>query len=88
MVEKTGVCSTLSRRPRGITVIFTHEQSVFPRTAHLWEIGDGQLRYCGAVPDALRHWEHAPPLIRRLVAAGRTPDNLTPEDLVEAACRT
>lgn len=88
VVEKERICSILSDRSRGITIIFTHEQAIFPRVDHIWEIGGGQIRYCGSPPEALRTWEHAPALVRRLVAAGKTPVNLTPEDIREAACRT
>lgn len=88
MVGKTRVCSTLSGRSRGITILFTHEQAILPRVDHIWEIGGGKLRYCGSPPHAFRNWEHAPFLVKELVAAGKAPGNLTPEDLREAACRT
>jgi len=85
---KEEVCRQISGRQGGITVIFTHEQSIFPRVDHIWEITGGNLVHCGEMPGALGRWQHAPPLVRRLVAAGRTPDNLTPGDLLEAACGT
>ena len=85
---KEQVCREISRRSKGITVIFTHEQSIFPAIDYIWEISEGTLIGCGAMPGALTHWQHAPPLVKRLVGAGRIPDSITPEGLREAACRT
>jgi energy-coupling factor transport system ATP-binding protein len=85
---KEEVCRQISRRTGGITVIFTHEQNIFPEIDHLWEISGGNLVDCGRMPDALLHWKHAPPLVRLLIATGRMPVSLTPEGLREAACRT
>ena len=85
---KEEVCRQISRRSGGITVIFTHEQTIFPEIDHLWEISGGNLVDCGRMPDALLHWKHAPPLVRLLIATGRMPVSLTPEGLREAACRT
>jgi energy-coupling factor transport system ATP-binding protein len=86
--EKQRICRCLSDRSRGITVIFTHEQTIFPRVTHIWEIHAGRLRYCGSPPEGLLNWHHAPPLIRKLIDAGKTPKNITPDDLTEAACAT
>lgn len=87
-MEKARFCGIISRRTRGITIIFTHEQEHFPRVDRIWEIADGALRCRGGLPEALSCWEHAPGVIRALVQQGKTPVNLTREDLVEAACRT
>jgi len=86
--EKGRLSCELGHRTAGITIIFTHEQEIFPRVDHLWEIHNGALQYRGPVPDAIPRWTGAPPLIRQLVRAGRTPRNLTVQDIVEAACRT
>jgi energy-coupling factor transport system ATP-binding protein len=86
--EKERVCRNLSGRARGITIIFTHEQQIFPRVDHIWEIHEGRLVDRGPVPGALPSWQHAPELIRTLLAAGKAPQNISPDDLVEAACRT
>ena len=86
--EKDRVCHELSVRTRGITILFTHEQQYFPRVDHIWEICGGELAYRGRVPDALPAWQHAPKLVRSLLAAGKIPANIAPEDLMEAACRT
>jgi len=85
--EKERYCRTISRKNRGITIIITHEQSFFPRIDYLWEICRGNLVCRGKTPDAIHHWEHAPPVIKKLIEAGRVPRNLAPEDLLEAACR-
>jgi energy-coupling factor transport system ATP-binding protein len=86
--EKHRICSILSARSHGVTIVFTHEQAIFPRVGHIWEIVSGQLEYCGTPPGGLCNWHHAPPLILRLIAAGKVPENIAPEDLLEAACRT
>jgi ABC-type cobalt transport system, ATPase component len=78
----------ISKRTAGITVVFTHEQCIFPHTDRIWEIRNGVLAGCGAMPGALRAWEHAPALIRRLVAEGKVPADLTQDSVMEAACRT
>ena len=84
---KMDICRQISRRTSGITVIFSHEQSIFPAIDHLWEINDGTLADCGRMPQGLLHWQHVPPLVRRLIETGRIPESLTPEGLQEAACR-
>jgi energy-coupling factor transport system ATP-binding protein len=86
--EKERLCRELSGRDSGITIIFTHEQSIFPRVDELWEITGGELCALGRLPEALTRWQHAPALVQKLIAAGRCPKNLTPEDIREAACRT
>jgi energy-coupling factor transport system ATP-binding protein len=86
--EKERVCQELSGRKQGITILFTHEQMIFPRVDHIWEISQGRLEYRGRLPEALPLWQHAPDLVRHLLAAGKTPANISPGDLVEAACRT
>jgi energy-coupling factor transport system ATP-binding protein len=86
--EKERVCKELSGRKTGITILFTHEQQIFPRVDHIWEISQGRLAYRGRLPDALPSWQHAPKIVRDLLAAGKIPENISPDDLVEAACRT
>jgi energy-coupling factor transport system ATP-binding protein len=81
-------CRLLSKRGQGgITILFTHEQSFFPRVDYLWELRGGQLIFLGAVPDAIRRWTFAPPWIRECIARGHVPENLTRDDILEAACR-
>jgi energy-coupling factor transport system ATP-binding protein len=86
--EKERICGEISRRTNGITIIFTHEQTIFPRVDWLWEIRDGQLAFIGRVPEDLGQWDHAPSLIKNLITSGRIPKNISPKDLMEAACRT
>jgi energy-coupling factor transport system ATP-binding protein len=86
--EKERVCEELSRKAGGITVIFTHEQAIFPRVDTLWEISGGALQCRGGLPAALPAWEHAPRLVKELVRRGTIPENITPDALREAACRT
>jgi len=86
--EKERFCGEISSRNHGITIIFTHEQSIFPKTDSLWEISSGILRFRGKVPHSLPCWEHAPQMIKNLIASGRCPQNITKEDILEAACRT
>jgi energy-coupling factor transport system ATP-binding protein len=85
---KEQVCRQISERSGGITVIFTHEQSIFPRIDHIWEIAGGELVDCGDMPGAVVRWQHAPPLVKKLMRAGRIPHAVTPEGIREAACRT
>jgi energy-coupling factor transport system ATP-binding protein len=85
--RKQKLCDQLEQRSTGITVLFTHEQAILPKTDRIWEIADGRLTDCGPLPDAFRHWRHAPPHIKKLLAAGAHPANLRPADLLEAACR-
>jgi energy-coupling factor transport system ATP-binding protein len=85
--EKQRICDIISHRTSGITVLFTHEQAIFPRVAHIWEILEGRLVYCGTPPKGLSCWHHAPAIIQSLIADGKIPKNLSHEDLMEAACR-
>ena len=86
-IEKERICHVLSGRTRGITIIFTHEQMTFPRVDRVWEIIDGVLWDLGALPEAFVRWNHAPPVVKRLIAAGKIPKNLTRDDILEVACR-
>jgi energy-coupling factor transport system ATP-binding protein len=85
--EKERYCRIFSQKSQGITFILTHEQSIFPRVDYIWEICEGKLICLGRTPDAIQHWDQAPPVIKKLIRSGRAPDNLTPEDLLEATCR-
>jgi energy-coupling factor transport system ATP-binding protein len=85
---KEHICKRLSERSTGITVIFTHEQTIFPRIDRIWEIRNGELHDRGGLPEALGHWYYAPKIVKNLISAGKTPKNLTPGDLLGAACRT
>jgi energy-coupling factor transport system ATP-binding protein len=86
--EKAKVCAVLERKSHGITVLFTHEQSILPRVDRIWEIADGKLADCGSPPDAFVHWHHVPPSLQRLIALGSRPGNISLKDIQEAACRT
>lgn len=86
-VEKEHVCERLGERPDGITILFTHEQWIFPKVDMIWEIRNHYLVCCGPVPGGIRAWQTAPPPVQMLLHAGVLPENLTPKDLKEAACR-
>jgi len=85
--EKTKLCARISQKTQGITIIFTHEQEILPRVTRIWEIVDGMLVDCGTPPDAFYNWRHVPPVIKKLTALGSRPENLSLDDLREAACR-
>jgi energy-coupling factor transport system ATP-binding protein len=86
--EKERFCATVSGRKTGITIIFTHERVHFPRVSRIWEIQGGVLHDRGRLPMALSQWNRAPAVIKNLIARGRTPENISQADLLEAACRT
>ena len=85
--EKKRMAGEIAALDAGIVIIFTHEQTVFPRVDRLWELQEGFLRDLGPVPASLPDWRGAPPLLRMLLGKGIVPRNLTDEDLLEAACR-
>jgi energy-coupling factor transport system ATP-binding protein len=85
--EKVKLCARIGQKLQGITVIFTHEQNILPRVTRIWEIVDGMLVDCGTPPDAFRHWHHVPPVIKKLTTLGSRPENISLDDLREAACR-
>ncbi len=85
--EKTRLCNLIGQKSQGITIIFTHEQDILPRVTRIWEIVDGTLVDCGKPPDAFQHWHHIPSVIKKLTALGCRPDNISLDDLQEAACR-
>ncbi len=86
--EKQRVCQILSGKRTGITILFTHEQAIFPRVDYIWEILESQLCFCGSPPACIRNWVHAPAIIRKLAEQGKCPENISPKDLEEAACAT
>jgi energy-coupling factor transport system ATP-binding protein len=85
--EKVKLSKRIGQKSPGITVIFTHEQNILPRVKRIWEIADGTLVDCGTPPYAFTHWHRVPPIIKRLTALGFIPDNISPDDLLEAVCR-
>jgi energy-coupling factor transport system ATP-binding protein len=85
--EKVKLSARIGQKSQGITIIFTHEQNILPRVKRIWEIVDGTLVDCGTPPDAFTHWHHVPPVIKKLMALGATPDNISPDDFLEAVCR-
>jgi len=86
--EKVKLCAYIGKKSQGITVIFTHEQNILPRVKRIWEIVDGSLVDCGIPPDAFQNWHHVPPAIKKRIALGSTPDNISRDDFLEAECRT
>ena len=86
--EKERISKVISSRTSGITIIFSHEQAIFPRVDCIWEIRKGALVCLGRPPSALLHWHLAPEIIKKLIGAGKTPVNISTDDLMEAACRT
>jgi energy-coupling factor transport system ATP-binding protein len=85
--EKERLCTKLSGRKSGITIIFTHEQAHFPRVDRIWEIQSGALHDRGRLPAALCRWDHAPVFVKKLIARGKILENISQADLLEAACR-
>jgi energy-coupling factor transport system ATP-binding protein len=85
--EKAKLSARIGQKSQGITIIFTHEQNILPRVKRIWEIVDSTLVDCGTPPDAFTHWHHVPPVIKKLMALGATPDNISPDDFLEAVCR-
>jgi len=85
--EKERISRKISSSGSGITVIFSHEQAIFPRMDFIWEIRNGTLICLGSPPSALAKWRLAPEIIKNLIAAGKVPLNIAPGDLLEAACR-
>ena len=71
-----------------LTIIFTHEQASFPRVDRIWEISGGSLHDRGRLPSAIGRWDHAPAVVKNLIARGNVPKNISQADLLEAACRT
>ena len=85
--EKVKLCTRIGQKSQGVTVIFTHEQYILPRVHRIWEITEGILVDCGTPPGAFTNWRHLPPLIKKLTALGSRPDNISPNDFLEAVCR-
>jgi len=56
--EKAKLCDRIRQKRGGITVIFTHEQSILPHVDRIWEISEHTLVDCGRPPDAFFRWRH------------------------------
>ena len=63
--EKAKLCTRISQKSKGITIIFTHEQEILPRVTRIWEIVDGMLVDCGTLPDAFLKWHQVPSTIEK-----------------------
>jgi energy-coupling factor transport system ATP-binding protein len=85
--EKHRQCRMIEEKKKGIVLVFTHEQRVLPKCEYLWELREGRLTFLGRIPEAIRHWQSPPSHLLYLLEKGIVPDNLTEEDLLEAACR-
>ncbi|WOX56890.1 ABC transporter ATP-binding protein [Methanoculleus receptaculi] len=85
--RKRWVCSMIEERWSGITVIFSHEQSVLPRVDAIWEMEDGALIERGSVPGAIPSWRHAPAYLACALERGARPENIRLADAREALCR-
>jgi energy-coupling factor transport system ATP-binding protein len=84
---KRKVCHRLSQLTTGITIIFTHEQTILPKVDRIWEIMNGILLDRGTLPDAIRRWCGAPSLIKKLIKQEQIPDNISYDNVLEAVCR-
>ncbi len=85
--EKAKLCARIGQKTQGITIIFTHEQNILPRVDRIWEIVDGSLLIVAPHRMHFQHWHHVPPVVEKLTALGSRPDNISLDDLREAACR-
>lgn len=83
---KERFCNNLAIQ-EGITIIFTHEQTYFPKTDYIWDIDSGELNYIGHVPECLDSWKSAPEYIKTALKKGVLPKNIRFEDTLEAICR-
>lgn len=86
--EKRVICKRITERRQGTVIICTHEQTWIPPVDFIWEIKEGCLVSCGHVPAAITRWSLAPRHIRDLLDRGLVPENISPESVMEAACRT
>jgi energy-coupling factor transport system ATP-binding protein len=86
--SKLEFCHHLLHRKEGVTIIFTHEEMFLPHVDRIWEITSGVLSDRGTLPGALPRWTGAPPHIKKMIEKGKTPKNISYEDVLEAACRT
>jgi energy-coupling factor transport system ATP-binding protein len=85
--EKQEFCKLIPQKKNGIVIIFTHEQEVLPKVDFIWEIVSGNLHELGTMPDAIESWSGAPGIIKKLILCGKSPCNISIDDIVEAACR-
>jgi ABC-type multidrug transport system ATPase subunit len=86
--EKRVISKRISERGQGTVIICTHEQTWLPSVDFIWEMKEGALISCGKMPEALSRWTFAPRHIRGLIERGQVPRNISPEAVMEAACRT
>lgn len=86
--EKRVVCRGITERGHGTVIICTHEQTWLPPVDFIWEMMGGTLVSYGRVPAAISRWGLAPRHIRDLLEQGLVPENISPESVMEAACRT
>lgn len=80
-------CSRLEERGGGITIIFSHDSSTFPRIDYLWELQQGFLTFLGTPPSAFIQWSSPPPYLEYLIKRGTIPKNIRFDDVLEAQCR-
>jgi energy-coupling factor transport system ATP-binding protein len=78
----------LEERRRGITILLTHEDERLPRVDEIWEIEQGRLMPLGRVPGAIARWSRPPGYLRAALERGVVPENISPEAVRDAVCRT
>jgi len=86
-INRHEFCSRLEGRAKGITIIFTHDHSAFPRIDYFWELREGFLTFLGTPPNALVQWSSPPPYIKYLIQRGVIPKNVRFDDVMEAQCK-
>ncbi len=86
--EKRGLCNRIAERRHRAVIICTHEQTWLPPVDFIWEMENGCLVSCGRVPAAISRWSLAPRHIRGLLEQGLVPENISPDAVIEVACKT
>ena len=87
--EKERVCRDLSGRSTGDHDHLHSRAADLPAGgSHLGDLSGAGSHTGGRSRAPSCPWQHAPEIVRMLLAAGKTPQNISPDDLVEAACRT
>ena len=81
------VSGLITEQKNQVVILISHDITSLPPIDMLWEMDGGVLHQIGPIPEGLKSWNRAPPLIRYLLNHEICPVGLSRKELEDAICR-